>query len=312
MDGISDKKLQWRTCRKSFSRMGWALVALLLVPSAVSLLLSVILDLVGSPLVRDDWFLMFTQAGVLYLVGFPLAAFLLRKLPVGEAERRPLRIWELLQMMCIVVGALFLGNIVTTIFTELISGLRGSPVTNPLEEVMDYPLGWLLLLTCVLAPLAEEILFRGLLLDRLRPYGDRFAVMASALAFAMMHGNLSQLIYAFTTGLILGCIALRTGRVRETVLCHAVTNFLGGGLSEVLMRIPGITEEVAVLTVAAVLLGVTALGIIFFLLRWRSFWPQQGEGIVSEGRAWGLFFSNVGMIVYTLVVLACIGIILFL
>lgn len=78
----------------------------------------------------------------------------------------------------------------------------------------------------LIAPAAEELLFRRLLLRRLRPYGERFALVASALCFGLFHGNLNQFFYAFLLGLVLAELALSTGCLWQAVLLHALVNLL--------------------------------------------------------------------------------------
>ena len=63
-----------------------------------------------------------------------------------------------------------------------------------------HPLPLQLLLAGLIAPAAEELLFRRLLLRRLRPYGGRFALVASALCFGLFHGNLNQFFMPFFWG----------------------------------------------------------------------------------------------------------------
>ena len=53
------------------------------------------------------------------------------------------------------------------------------------------------------APLIEEFIFRGAVLKTLEPFGKWFALLASSLAFALMHGNFAQIPFAMAAGLIL-------------------------------------------------------------------------------------------------------------
>ena len=82
----------------------------------------------------------------------------------------------------------------------------------------------ILLNKSLVIPALEEAAFRGLLLRRLRPYGERFALVASALCFGLFHGNLNQFFYAFLLGLVLAELALSTGCLWQAVLLHALVN----------------------------------------------------------------------------------------
>ena len=83
-----------------------------------------------------------------------------------------------------------------------------------------------LLLLCVVGPLCEELVFR---VGILRPlYRHRvpalLAVGISALAFAVVHGNLVQGIPAFIVGFILGLLYLRTGNLWLCLPAHIANN----------------------------------------------------------------------------------------
>jgi membrane protease YdiL (CAAX protease family) len=69
------------------------------------------------------------------------------------------------------------------------------------------------LIGCVAAPLVEETLFRGLLLESLLPRGARLAVVVSAAAFAVWHFMPTSLVYYTALGAVLGGIYLKRGLV---------------------------------------------------------------------------------------------------
>jgi hypothetical protein len=76
----------------------------------------------------------------------------------------------------------------------------------------DFPhLAAAVLIGCVCAPLVEETLFRGVLLESLRVRSTRAAVWGSALAFSVWHLNPSALKYYALMGALLGFLYLRRG-----------------------------------------------------------------------------------------------------
>lgn len=79
----------------------------------------------------------------------------------------------------------------------------------------------------VVAPLMEELLFRGLilrgLLGRFRPW---VAVLLSAMLFGLMHVNPWQMVPTFFLGLVFGWFYLRTGSLWPCVAAHALNNLL--------------------------------------------------------------------------------------
>jgi hypothetical protein len=69
----------------------------------------------------------------------------------------------------------------------------------------------MVLIGCVAAPLVEETLFRGLLLESLRPRGTAAAILVSACAFAIWHLMPASLIYYVALGAALGKLYLKHG-----------------------------------------------------------------------------------------------------
>jgi membrane protease YdiL (CAAX protease family) len=87
----------------------------------------------------------------------------------------------------------------------------------------------------VFAPVAEELLFRGLLLrGLLRRFGAAAAVLVSALTFAAVHvidpSAASLLAPLALVGVIAGVLAVRTGDLSRSILLHGGFNLLSAVL----------------------------------------------------------------------------------
>jgi len=78
----------------------------------------------------------------------------------------------------------------------------------------------------VFAALAEEFVFRGMLLRGLEPLGKFLAVVLSAFAFAVFHLSFSRLGYTFMLGIIIGAIAIITDNITYAFLYHFLHNTL--------------------------------------------------------------------------------------
>ncbi len=76
----------------------------------------------------------------------------------------------------------------------------------------------------VLAPIVEESLCRGIGFHLLSRYGDRIAVVGSALAFALAHGAVTDLPWVFVTGLGLGYLRSRSASLYPGILLHGLVN----------------------------------------------------------------------------------------
>jgi len=79
----------------------------------------------------------------------------------------------------------------------------------------------------IIAPIVEETIFRGLIMSGFsRNYHPVFAIFFSALLFALFHLNPWQFAAAFSLGLVLGWIRIRTGSVIACIAGHATHNGL--------------------------------------------------------------------------------------
>ncbi len=78
---------------------------------------------------------------------------------------------------------------------------------------------------CVAAPVVEELLFRGVVLESLRARSAKRALFVSAILFAFWHWRLTPfyLVYFTIGGLILGGVYMRRG-LRASMACHATFN----------------------------------------------------------------------------------------
>lgn len=83
------------------------------------------------------------------------------------------------------------------------------------------------LATCVGAPLAEELLFRGLIHKRLRKILNVApAMIISSLLFGIIHGNIIQIIYASLIGLICAYVYEKFKTIWAPIILHASANTL--------------------------------------------------------------------------------------
>ena len=78
---------------------------------------------------------------------------------------------------------------------------------------------------CIIAPLAEEMLFRGIFLRSfLVNYSTNRAICLSALLFALFHMNIYQIPTAFILGCIFGWLYVRTRSLWPCILGHSLYN----------------------------------------------------------------------------------------
>ena len=93
----------------------------------------------------------------------------------------------------------------------------------------------LLLYSVLLAPVAEELICRGVTLKQAKKVLPFWAAnIMQALLFGALHMNMMQGTYAFFLGLILGFLCEKSGSLYMPVLFHILFNFFGTVISNYL------------------------------------------------------------------------------
>lgn len=95
-----------------------------------------------------------------------------------------------------------------------------------LDSVNGAGSSWLMLISVfILAPIAEEILFRGLILEHSKNLLTLpLAIIFQAFMFGVYHGNMIQGIYAFILGAVLGYLAYKFDSIIPCILFHMAIN----------------------------------------------------------------------------------------
>ena len=118
------------------------------------------------------------------------------------------------------------GNYLTSVFVSM-TRASGVELSAPEYTVPHSVIGRILYVVsiAVVPALVEEFAVRGVVMQPLRRYGDRFAIIVSAAVFGILHGNLVQAPFAFIAGLGMGYAVCLTNSVWTGVLIHFCNNF---------------------------------------------------------------------------------------
>lgn len=127
---------------------------------------------------------------------------------------------RLLPLMVLIIATFSIGLVVP--MAGIIGNLLGiGAQQNPLDSPLLLTFGALLL-----APVMEEVLFRGILFRGLTSsYSAKKAVIISAIIFALLHLNPVQLLPAFLLGLFFGFLYMKTNSLGLVILLHFTANF---------------------------------------------------------------------------------------
>ena len=212
------------------------------------------------------------------------------------AKEAPMRLGTFLSLLCFCMGAQMANSLWITLL-ELLLNPFGRSVMPILESVAgDSDTFSMFLYASVLAPVWEELLFRGYILRTLRPFGKRFAVLSSAILFGLFHGNLLQTPYALLMGLVLGYVTVEYS-IGWAVLLHMFNNLV---LADLLTRLTANWTDMAYGMLNTILFGGSALISILILLKKRDEIRAYRRGEWIDRRCLKCFFSCSGILVLTL------------
>lgn len=308
------------TAKKQYKQVGKILFIFALVVCGLQIILSILDAFLFSNSFSNyntilDWILSFAP---IYLIGFPISILLFKRLPVDKTQPQKLTIGRFIILFIECIALVYIGNIIGTVLSLLLS--KGQAI-NPVVEVTSNISIIQVLVTTIIAPIIEEIMFRKLIIDHTVMYGEKVAIIYSALAFALFHMNLYQFFYALAVGLIFGYIYVKTRSIRYSIIIHIIINFFGGVIApfivssvnvDVLQNIEMLSEAeiikfiipVLILFVyLLVLLGFVIAGLVLFIINVRKISFNHTELDIPRGHAFKIAYLNVYYILFFIICL---------
>ncbi|WP_027338599.1 CPBP family intramembrane glutamic endopeptidase [Halonatronum saccharophilum] len=165
---------------------------------------------------------------ILIAIGIKKQAINLKELLFENKEKVNLKLLAIIGLSAIILP-LFVGEIVN--FFMHILGVSYSEVEG-VSEVTRGVVG--IIFGLVLAPIFEEIIFRGIILEGLSTrHSKKVSIVVSALLFSAYHFNLIQLLPTFILGLFLGYVYIKTRSVLVCIYAHFVYNIVPVLLSQI-------------------------------------------------------------------------------
>ena len=113
-----------------------------------------------------------------------------------------------------------------------------------------------------IAPILEEVVFRGVLMTNLKKYGIKTAIIISSLFFGISHYNIYMVIPAFFIGIVLACVAYKYS-LKYSVLLHVLMNIVAN-MPKIIFVLRGQKDMISLFGTISMLLFV--LCIIFFII----------------------------------------------
>ena len=166
-----------------------------------------------------------------YLIAFPITALLIKRKntkSVEQAEKIKVPVKTLAGTICLCFSATIVSGFVVNFISIVTTILTDKIMIDPVTELLyDIPYAIIFVLTIILAPITEELLFRKWFIDITEKYGKTLSAFSAALCFALFHANINQFFYAFMIGFILSVIYIKTKKIIYPIIIHVIFNFFG-------------------------------------------------------------------------------------
>lgn len=281
----SDEK---KNIRKYYFRISWIIVVFLLVFVVINKLLMTAASAImgggftaecianGKKLFSADPLL-----SSIYSYGFPIAADIIAislgvlitkcdlksKLRLNNSNGKDFLKYSALSFGYSTIGS-FINLTLLIIVMLIIYGFSGFDLNNTLQAAniapSDMPL-WLEILIyiyiCLLGPVLEELLFRGVFLDALKKYGNAFGIIMSSILFGLMHQNFTQCLPAMIMGFFFAAVTLKSGSLIPAIIIHIINNTLSSILMVLLQSID-MSDMRSLLNMSAALITAVSLNMI--------------------------------------------------
>lgn len=221
-------KRRTQAAKHDYSIIGWALILIIGVWLVGASLVTVGVALSHNGENIPTGLLLLLSNLPLYAIAMPLSLLVFRNVPRLATKRFDMSPGTFIKLFVAIVPIMYIGAIIGNLVSAPFTGDDQDTLESALVNTDYFSL---FLLTCVCAPIFEEWIFRKEIIDRIRKYGEKTAIVVSALCFGLFHGNVRQFFYAFGLGLILGYMYVRTSKLWYSMLMHALVNLNGGVIS---------------------------------------------------------------------------------
>lgn len=317
--------------RRYYFRLSWIMIALVLVFSgATRLVMTISAGIVGGGFTSEQitagriLIRSIPEMSALYSYGFPIAAdiaalgigLIITKTDLRSKLRSPgLSGKDFLSAASLSFGTSTVAAFVNILLIFFIMAAIGKlsdfdpeKAVSGASSITENPL-WLDVLIyfyiCLLGPFLEELIFRGVLLEGLRKYGNLFGIIMSAVLFGLMHQNIVQFIPTVCVGIIWGYVAVKSGSLIPSILIHMLNNTMSALLLASVPNMSSINDISALLNMSIPMFIISGLlSLIRFacviasiVIIVKYFSGRHGKLVDSNeytsSRTWKYFFTSV-------------------
>ena len=193
-----------RRAARSYSRFGIAVTVYLIVANLLAAFMSsdLFFEIIRAffgiqaahELFDSVYLIWIIQVVCMYLIGYPVFRIALIGVPTKREAKSKMSLAELtvaflICMAGVQIGA-YIGNFVTIIIS-LFTGYVPEDTTSIL--ITESPIWLVVLVVVIIGPIVEELIFRRVFIDKLSRFGERLAIVVSAVAFGTSISSFSPL-----------------------------------------------------------------------------------------------------------------------
>lgn len=277
-------------------RVGWALFLMVLSNLASQLILEDLSSRYLPGFYQSEYYMV----GVVLLsvigVGYPVFLAVIRKVPDSKCSQESpakLTVRQFIGLFFVCVAFMYLSSIIGSFIIYLFSNLKGREVRNPVESFIKASNIYLnVLYTVVIGPIMEEFIFRKVLLNKVRRFGDRPAIIFTGIAFGLYHLNLSQFLYAATLGIIFSYTAIRTNTIKYTIIIHMILNAIGTVIAPYALKNTSIMLLLSLWLIVSIVVG-----LVIFVRNRRCILLEEGAEKTEKKSE---YYLHTGTLLYIL------------
>ncbi len=209
---------------------------------------------------------------------------------------KPFGITYLLGVILLPICATYFFTLFSSPFSSIATAIFGDNDISVIPKNIP-GLFFEIFVLCILAPVLEELFFRGILIKMLDRYGSVFSVAISSLFFAMMHFNPNGFIIIFLMGITLAVLRLGSGSIILCMVFHAANNFFS-----LMMSIigPNINLGIELSFILVIILAmIFPIAMILFLIKNKFYY----KGCDTAGVSVGFIISSVIFLIYCILMM---------
>lgn len=217
-------------------------------------------------------------------------------LPYGTTYNRKAAVSLTMFLAPVMLVSTIIVNLISAVFQDVV----GITFESGLEDMTAGGLFNSIILAfslAVIPAIVEEFCIRGVVLQPLRRYGDKFAIVMSAAIFSVLHGNMVQIPYTLVAGIYLGYLCVVTGSIWPSIVLHFINNMFSAVQLIILSNYGETASTASVVIMLGVLVAVgIAGGIIFFNMGYKTE-LKKGVNTLKTGEKVGSVLKSPAIIV---------------